>query len=107
MTLVIIVVGYFSLLKRKWPEEEFLGQDIQNLEKYLEDKDNSLSPGTWRIESFERLTEIKIQDNQVLYYFYKNDDTSWEFPWNTYGLYIVVENEKIILIQKFEETDGL
>ena len=108
LAFVILAIGCFFLFKKQWPEEKFLGQDVQNLEKYLEAKGNSLSmAGNTRISLFRDICGLEVKGNQKLYYFYNKDKSINRLPLTSYGAYILVEDEKIIAIVRFTETDGL
>lgn len=102
--------GLFHCLQT-WPEHKFLGGNVEDLSNYLKNKKIELYRTTpTGMATFEKLSGKKLSPTQTLYRYYGGKEHRfWFFPMGTkiYGLYILVEDGKIIFFQEFLEIDSL
>ncbi|MGE4563790.1 MAG: hypothetical protein AB7F32_02885 [Victivallaceae bacterium] len=103
--------GLFHCLQT-WPEYKFLGGNVEDLNNYLKNKNTVLDKIGYDsgIDIFERLSGRKLSPTQTLYRFYGGDEHEfWFFPigTKTYGLYVVVEDGKIIFFHESVAIDSI
>lgn len=113
MFVAVIVLGMYKFglfhCLQSWPEYKFLGRNIEELSNHLENNSIKLR-GANSVDLFELLSRKRLSKTQKLYMFYGDKKHRfWFFPIGskTYGLYVLVEDGKIIFFQEFVEIDSL
>lgn len=94
-----------------WEEYKFSGMNIEALNNHLKNKEIDLELVTYHEGTrFQHLTGKTLAPSQELYRFWGGRDHSfWWFPigTKTYGMYVLVDDEKIVFLQECVSVDSL